>query len=91
MQPRMAVYDNIHYTRYMTVYWSTMKQFKRKLSVIHEKWTVFSIFIWTSILAIYVDQWIDVTLNKGSTMKGGYIENKSWLLVTQRQPTESAK
>ena len=45
----------------------------------------------TSILAIYLDQWIEVTLNKGSTMKGGYIEITSYLLFMQRQPTASAK
>ena len=39
------------------------EQYKREMGVIHEKWTVFSIFIWTSILAIYVDQWIEVILN----------------------------
>ena len=56
------------------------EQSKRKMGVIHEKWTVFSIFIWTSILVIYVDQRIAITLNKGLTMKGGFIEIKSWLL-----------
>ena len=58
MQPWMAVYHNIHYTSYMTVYWSTMNNLNEKIDVIHEQWTVFSIFIRTSILAIYVDQWI---------------------------------
>ena len=82
MQPWMAVYDGLLVDN---------EQSKRKMGVIHEKWTVFSIFIWTSILAIYVDQWIKVTLNKGLTMKGEYFEIKSWLLLMQRQPTESAK
>ena len=30
MQPWMAVYDNIHYTRYVTVYWSTMNNLNEK-------------------------------------------------------------
>ena len=46
-----------------------------------------------SILATYFDQWIQVTMNTGLKMKGEWIEiieNKSWLLFMQRQPTELA-
>ena len=91
MQPWTAVYDNIHYTRYMRLQLGYNEQCKRKMSVIREKCTVFNSFIWTSILAIYVEQWIEVTSNKGSTIKAGYIEIKSWLIFMQRQPTKSAK
>ena len=34
MQPWMAIYDNTHYTRYVTVYWSTMNN-------LNEKWAQF--------------------------------------------------
>ena len=73
MQPWMAVYDNLHYTRYMTVYWSTMNN-------LNEEWAQFmrdglfsASLSGRPFSAIPLDQWIEVTMNKGSKMKGGWI------------------
>ena len=53
MQPWMAVYDNIHYTRYMTVYWSTLNKLNENGCT---SWEVdyfqrrpFSSYIWTNM------------------------------------------
>ena len=72
MLPWMAVYDNLHYSRYLSIYWSMMKNLNDEVSN-HMKQGLFSASLsGLPFSAIPYDQWIEVTMNKGSKMKGGW-------------------
>lgn len=73
MQPWMAVYDNLHYSRYMTVFWASMNNLKEEWATYMRSGLFSASLTGNPYSAIPLDQWIEVTMNKGSKMKGGWI------------------
>ena len=73
MLPWMASYNNIHYSRYLPVYWASMKN----LSDSQREWMRDSNFSFSltgkPFTCIPPDQVIEMTMNKGSKGKGGWI------------------
>ena len=75
MLPWMASYNNIHYTRYLPVYWSSMKS----LPDAQRQWMMDGNFSFSltgkPFTCIPPDQVIEMTMNKGSKlMSGGVIQ-----------------
>lgn len=79
MQPWMAVYDSLHYTRYMTIFWSMMNNLDEETTGYMENGLFSASLRGRRYSAIPHDQWIEVTMNKGSKMKGG------WIGITQNE------
>ena len=73
MLPWMSAYDSLHYSRYLSVYWSTINNLDEKKAV-HVRSRLFSAS--TSgrpYSALPHGQWIEMTMNKGSKMQCGWI------------------
>ena len=69
----MIVYDNVHYSRYLTLYWASMKS----LNEADTKWTADGNFSFSltgrPYSSIPPDQTIEMCMNKDSKIKGGWI------------------
>lgn len=75
----MAVYNSLHYTRYMKIIWSTMNNLDEEATSYIKNGLFSASLSGRSFSAIPHDQWIEITMNKGSKMKGG------WIGVTQNE------
>ena len=69
----MAVYDSTNYTRYMSIYWVEMYNLNEDAKSYMEKGLFTASLTELPFSAIPHDQWIEMTVNKGSKMKGGWI------------------
>ena len=73
MLPWMAVYDSTNYTRYMSIYWVEMYNLNEDAKSYMEKGLFTASLTGLPFSAIPLDQWIEMTMNKGTKMKGGWI------------------
>ncbi len=73
MLPWMAAYDNLHYSRYLRIYWSMMKGLSEEENYYMKQGLFSASLSGLPFSAIPYDQWIEVTMNKGSKMKGAWI------------------
>ena len=71
--PWMAVYDGTNYTRYMSIYWVEMYNLNEDAKSYREKGLFTASLTGLPFSAIPHGQWIEMTMNKGSKMKGGWI------------------
>ena len=79
MLPWMSAYDSVHYCKYLSLYWSAMNNLdQEKVSYMNAGLFAASIS-GQSFCALPHDQWIEMTMNKGSKMKGG------WIGITQNE------
>ena len=73
MLPWMIIYDNEHYSRYLTLYWARMKS----LNKADTKWMAYGHFSFSltgrPYSSIPPDQTIEMCMNKESKIKGGWI------------------
>ena len=85
MLPWMAIYDSIHYARYLPLYWSTM----RSLGDEETRWMMEGNFAFSLTGRPYAclpsDQTIEMTMNKGSKIKGGWIGITNNLAMVKNQ------
>ena len=73
MLPWMSTYDSVHYCKYLSLYWSTMNNLdQEKLSYMNADLFAASVS-GQSFSALPHNQWTEMTMNKGSKMKGGWI------------------
>ena len=77
MLPWMAIYDSVHYMRYLSLYWAQMNN----LTIEEQSFIEQGLFAASMTSSIPCDQWIEMTMNKGSKMKGGFTENESMLHI----------
>ena len=72
MLPWMFAYDILHYSRYLSLYWSEINNLDENTFLM--KSGLFSASMSGRLFsALPHDQWIEMTMNKGSKMKGGWI------------------
>ena len=71
--PWMAVYDSTNYTRYMSIYWVEMYNLNEDAKSYMEKGLFTASLTGLPFSTIPHDQWIEMTMNKDSKMKGGWI------------------
>ena len=73
MLPWMIIYDNVHYSRYLTLYWASMKS----LNEADTKWMADGNFSFSltgrPYSSIPPDQTIEMCMNKDSKTQGGWI------------------
>ena len=82
MLPWMAVYDRINYTRYMTLYWADMMHLTDAQRDFMKTGMFCASISGRPFSALPFDQWIEMTMNKGSKMKSGWVgftKNESML------------
>ena len=73
MLPWIFAYDSFHYSRYLSLYWSEMKILMRRKLFIWDQ-GYFQLQCPQDRFQRYLnDKWIAMTMNKDSTMKGGWI------------------
>ena len=73
MLPWMAIYDSLHYTRYMSIYWAEMNNLNDEIKKYMDEGLFSASMSGLPFSSIPHDQWIEMTMNKGSKMKGGWI------------------
>ena len=71
--PWMAAYDSFNYSRHMSVYWSVMSSLDSEKESFLSQGMFASSMTGSPFTALPHDQWIEMTMNKGSKMKGGWI------------------
>ena len=72
MLPWMFAYDILHYSRYLSLYWSEINNLDENTFLM--KSGLFSASMSGRLFsALPHDQWIEMTMNKGSKMKAGWI------------------
>lgn len=71
MQPWLAAYNNTNYTRYITIYWASLQQLNDEQLEHMRNGAFSSSLTGNPYSAIPHDQWIEMTMNKASKMKGG--------------------
>ena len=83
MMPWLLMYDNVHYGRYLPIFWIDM-------ATLPEEWDKFMPEIFSQSMtgnpysAIPPDLWIECTMNRGSKLKAGWnhlLKNERGLLV----------
>ena len=79
MLPWISAYHSVNYCKYLSLYWSTMNNLdQEKISYMNAG--LFSASIsGQSFSTLPYDQWIEMTMSKGSTMNGG------WIGITQNE------
>ena len=71
MLPWMSAYDSLHYCRYLSLYWSSMNNLDEEKASYMKSGLFAASMSGRSFSALPHDQWIEMTMNKGSKMKGG--------------------
>lgn len=79
MMPWMSAYDSMHYGRYLPLYWSMMKNLPEERAKYMKEGMLTASITGKPFSSIPFDQWIEMTMNKGSKMKGG------WIGITQNE------
>ena len=79
MMPWMSAYDSLHYGRYLPLYWSMMKQLPAERASFMKAGMFTASITGKPFSSLPFDQWIEMTMNKGSKMKGG------WIGITQNE------
>eukprot|EP00794_Sanderia_malayensis_P006688 gene6688-7444_t len=82
MLPWMAVYDQINYTRYMTLYWADMMNLTDEQREFMKNGMFCASISGRPFSGLPFDQWKEMTMNKGSKMKSGWVgftKNESML------------
>ena len=72
MMPWMAIYDKNHYGKWLPIYWSDMMnlQGEQKKSM---RYMFAQSITGNPYSCIPMDMWIEMTMNKGSKMKAGWV------------------
>ena len=73
MLPWMAIYDSVHYTRYLSLYWAQMNNLTIEQKSFMKQGLFAASMTSLPFSSIPCDQWIEMTMNKESKMKGGWI------------------
>ena len=73
MLPWMSAYDSLHYSRYLSLYWSGMNNLDEEKALYMRSGLFSASMSGISFSALPHDQWIEMTMNKGLKMKGGWI------------------
>ena len=73
MLPWMSAYDSLNYSRHLSVYWSVMSSLDSEKASFLSQGMFASSMTGSPFTALPHDQWIEMTMNKGSKMKGGWI------------------
>ena len=79
MLPWMSAYDSLHYSRYLSLYWSGMNNLDEEKALYMRSGLFSASMSGRSFSALPHDQWIEMTMNKGSKMKGG------WIVITNNE------
>ena len=73
MLPWMFAYDSLHYSRYLSLYWLEMNDLDEE-KAFYMRSGLFSASMFVRPFSpLPHDQWIEMIMNKGSKMKGGWI------------------
>ena len=87
MLPWTFAYDSLHYSRYLSLYWLEMNDLDEE-KAFYMRSGLFSVSMsGRPFSALPHNQWNDMTMNKGSKMKGGWIgitHNKEALQVNTK-------
>ena len=70
MLPWMFAYDSLHYSRYPSLYWSEMNNIDEEKAFYARSGLFSASMSGGSFSALLQDQWSEMTMNKGSKMKG---------------------
>ena len=76
--------ESVHYTRYLSLYWAQMNNLTIEEQSFMEQGLFAASMTSLPFSWITYDQWIEMTMNKGSKMKGGWIgftKNESMLNI----------
>ena len=89
MLPWMAIYDSLHHTRYMSIYWAEMNNLNDEIKKYMDEGLFSASMSGLPFSSIPHDQWIEMTMNKGSKMKDGWIgftKNESMINIPPPPP-----
>ena len=73
MLPWMFAYDSLHYSGYLSIYWLEMNNLDEEIAFYVRSRLFLASMSRRPFSALLHDQWIGMTMNKGSKMKGGQI------------------
>ena len=71
MLPWLFAYNSFHYSRYLSLYWSEINNLDEEKAFYMRSGLFSASMSGRPFSAIPHDQWIEMTINKGSKMKGG--------------------
>ena len=69
MLPWMFAYDSLHYSRYLSLYWLEMNNLDEEKAFYMRSGLFSASMSGRPFSALPHDQWIEMTMNKGSKMK----------------------
>ena len=69
----MAIYNNLHYTRCMSIYWTQMNNLDVEMNTYMADGLFSFSMIGLPFSDIPHDQWIEMTMNKGLKVKRGWV------------------
>ena len=72
MLPWMFAYVSLHYSRYLSLYWSDMNNLDEEKAFYKRSGLFSASMSGRPFSALPHDQWIEMAMNKGSKMKGGW-------------------
>ena len=79
MMPWMSAYDSMHYGCYLPLHWSSLKGLPADQASFLKAGMFTASLTGKPFSASSYEQWIEMTMNKGSKMKGG------WIGITQNE------